>query len=151
MAHTKKELAYGLYTNGNYTQADLAEVVGVQVKTINKWINANNGEWKIMKAASTQTREKILVDFYMQLFNLNQVIKNRKEAPYPTKSESDIIGSITNGIQKLDRKMNIPVYDTVLREFASWLSQVDVETAKVVVDYALKFLKSKVAEFNEHK
>ena len=74
----QKEYAKFLFTEKNLTQKEIAEKVGVTEKTLTKWINENEAEWKKLKKSLMVTKANQIKNFYDQLENLNDQIATRK-------------------------------------------------------------------------
>lgn len=74
----QKDYAKHLYTEKNLSQKEIAAKVGVTEKTLIKWINDNDGEWKKLKRSLTTTKSAQIKFLYEQLERLNQEIENRK-------------------------------------------------------------------------
>jgi len=69
------EYAKFLYIDKNLSQKDIAERVGVEEKTLIKWIDQNG--WKALKRSLANTNEAQLKNFYDQLEWLNDQIATR--------------------------------------------------------------------------
>lgn len=74
----QKEYAKFLFTEKNITQKEIAERVGITEKTLTKWINENDEEWKKLKKSLMTTKAAQITSFYEQLERMNDEIKNRK-------------------------------------------------------------------------
>lgn len=72
----EKEYARVLFISENLSQKEIAERVGVQEKTLGKWIE--EGEWKKLKRSLLNTRHNQLNMLYDQLEWLNNHIATRK-------------------------------------------------------------------------
>ncbi len=73
----QKEYAKFLYTEKNLTQKDIAEKAGVTEKTLIKWINDNDGEWKKLKKSLLTTKASQINRYYEQLDRMSSDIENR--------------------------------------------------------------------------
>ena len=72
----EKEYARVLFVSENLSQKEIAERVGVQEKTLGKWIE--EGEWKKLKRSLLNTRNNQLNMLYDQLEWQNNHIASRK-------------------------------------------------------------------------
>jgi transcriptional regulator with XRE-family HTH domain len=71
----EKDYAKMLFVNENLSQKEIAERVGVQEKTIGKWIN--DGNWQSLKTSMLVTKDAQLVALYGQLAHINHEIETR--------------------------------------------------------------------------
>lgn len=74
----QKDYAKFLYTEKNFTQKEIAEKAGVTEKTLIKWINENDQEWKKLRTTLMTTKPYQIKMLYGQLERLNETIQNRK-------------------------------------------------------------------------
>lgn len=75
----QKEYAKYLYTEKTHlTQKEVAEKADVTEKTLKKWIDENDAEWKKLRKSLMATKATQINNFYTQLENLNNQIASRK-------------------------------------------------------------------------
>lgn len=74
----QKEYAKFLFTEKNLTQKEIAEKAGITEKTLSKWIQENDSEWKKLKQSLMTTKAAQIKEFYEQLDRLKDHIKTRK-------------------------------------------------------------------------
>lgn len=74
----QKEYAKFLYTEKNLTQKEIAEKAGVTEKTLIKWINENDQQWKKLRNSLMTTKPHQIKMLYGQLERLNEQIQTRK-------------------------------------------------------------------------
>lgn len=74
----QKEYAKYLFTEKNFTQKEIAEKADVTEKTLAKWINENDGEWKKLKKSLMTTKSNQIKGLYDQLERIQEEIQNRK-------------------------------------------------------------------------
>jgi len=142
-----KARAMELYLDTNMTRQEIADIVQVNTKTISRWVAED--EWDNMKTARTITQPQIIQAWYMQLKQLNDAIMKRPDGQrFPTAGEADAMTKISNNISKIEKTLNIGMYDTALREFADYLERADMEAAKKFMPFLLDFIKLKIAQLN---
>lgn len=145
----KKRKAENMFLNTDLSQKEIAEMVQVTPKTMSDWVNANDGAWKVSKAARSITKEKVIAAWYQQLDKLNEMIALRPEGErYPTSSETDQMVKIAAAIDKLERSFNFAMYHQALNEFTDYLVRVDQQAAAQVSKYGVEFLKQKTRSIN---
>lgn len=147
MAHRKKDLeeeAYGLYMNTDLTQAQIAQRVGINQKTMSEWVR--KGDWAVQKAANNVTRKKVIVGYLMQLQKLREVIDARPEHPYPTASEADTITKITKAIKSLERGLTLSDYITALEELTKFGMKINDKAMREAMPILKEFIQVKAKE-----
>ncbi|MBK7097897.1 MAG: hypothetical protein IPH58_05535 [Sphingobacteriales bacterium] len=134
--------AYELYCNSNLQKGEIAHVVGVSPQQLGKWIKEN--DWDLDKSANETTVPKLIRQYYQNLALIN---KNANEEKRPlTNAETDQIIKITNAINALRKRYNLSNYHSILKEFAEWLMQVNVDHAKLLAPDMFDFLQHKAKE-----
>lgn len=136
----KKEIAKTLYLKGGYTQADLADKMGVTRQTVQRWANTEN--WDELKRNVARGREELIARLYKQLDALNQDIDTR-EQPYPNSKEVDIIKKLTASIHELESVSITQVID-VFTGFQNWLlgTGINNEAKNNIIDWQDSYVKS---------
>ncbi|MDN4015252.1 hypothetical protein QX233_22650, partial [Chryseobacterium gambrini] len=81
-----------LFLETDKTQKEIAEIIHVTEKTLGKW--KTEGEWDLLKSASTVTARKIIENLYKKAHALSEDPKSKP---------NDII-QIANSIEKLSNK-----------------------------------------------
>ena len=71
----KKDWAKMLYMQGELQSRQIAEKVGVSPVTMSKW--SKEGNWEMLRAAVTTTREEQIRNLYMQIAEMNKAIAER--------------------------------------------------------------------------
>lgn len=144
-----KAQAEYLFINTDMTQGRIAEIVGVTEKTLSLWVNENGENWKIARAAKSITRESIIAQLHLQLYNLNEAISFREEgARFPSSTEADTQSKIAANIERLDKKNNVALYISAMEEFAEFLSKRDAKAAQTLAMHMLEFVKHKSSKLN---
>lgn len=169
----QKEYAKFLFTEKNSTQKDIAERVGVTEKTLIKWINENDGEWKKLKKSLLTTKPQQIKMLYDQLARLNEDIATRpiitesmtktvkidkegkpteKRPEYdpvvlsniPTSKEADTIIKITNAISKLEGETSIGDSVNVGMEFCEFVRDIDFAQAQKFSEFFDLFIRQQL-------
>lgn len=141
----KKELAKLLFVKENLHQKEIAERVGVSEKTISKWVNANNEEWKRMRQSLIVTKEEQLRRYYDQLDELNSTILEREPGKrYANSKEADIMSKITTAIKNLENDASVSDIVEVSKRFLNYLRPVNLELAKEVALHIDGFIKEQL-------
>lgn len=104
----QQEYAKFLFTEKTFTQKEIANKAGVTEKTLKKWIDENDGEWRKLKKSLMATKASQINNYYDQLARLNDEITNRKVI-------YDIPAHLLKPVKLKDKEGNeyleYPVYD----------------------------------------
>lgn len=134
---TAREQARRLYFQSNFTQQQIADLSGVHVRTVFDWIN--QGDWKRAKDMVLNAPTFLAEQYYTQLAALNNVIAARKEAPYPTKEESEIMRRVTGTLKTVKAKQTRSEVVDMLADFTAFANDHSPNITKllniVVGDY----------------
>lgn len=99
----QKDYAKFLYTEKNFTQKEIAEKAGVTEKTLIKWINENEQEWKKFRNSLMTTKPAQIKMLYGQLERLNETIQTRKIVyDVPEQLLKPIVLKDANGKEKIE-------------------------------------------------
>ena len=116
----KKDLAKLLYLNQGLTQQEIADKVGVSRVTVGRW--ATDGNWEMLRAAVTSTREEQVRNLYQQIAQINRAIAD-SETKCATPAQADTILKLSAAISKMegdflaavrDIKAECPAFDLVM-------------------------------------
>jgi len=102
----KQYLAKILFTREKLEQKTIANKVGVSEKTISKWVNDFN--WRSLRDRLLVGKEEILNNFYEQLRELNDAIRQKKPGErYGDSKQSDTQVKLTASIRNLETELAI--------------------------------------------
>ncbi len=139
----RKELAQTLYTRNQYTQKEVAKLVGVSEVTMSKWVN--EGKWNAIKMSLTVSRQERISDTILQLGELDNAIKSRPEGQrYPTSKEADTRRKLTADLEALEKDMGATEIFNVSTAMLTWLNKFNPEEAKRISGYFDAFIKDTV-------
>lgn len=113
----QQELARDLYLHTDKTQSEIADILGVDRKSVYYWMK--NGKWEQMKRAALQAPGVILQDIYNHIQAVNDKIYERApEDRCPTMEEVNklkkLIG-ITKDIPKKSAGTYVQVFEELMR------------------------------------
>lgn len=141
----KKDLAKTLYLDTSYTQQEIADKVGVERRTIIRWVK----EWQPLKINYMQTREARMRSTLKQLEELDQSIEGRDEgARFPTAKEADIRRKLTADLEALEQDASIREIINVSRGILDYIRPLNLEHAKMLSDYFDAYIKEKMRWVN---
>ncbi|MGB1216588.1 MAG: hypothetical protein ACPG5P_01860, partial [Saprospiraceae bacterium] len=143
MASGFKLTAEQLYINTDFSQAEIAKIVGVLPNTVSRWVNANDGSWKTARVARSVTKEKLIQMYYKQLYNLNKDIEKRDDKPYPTSSEADTISKIVTQVERLEKGLSLSNVYTTTDEILAFAKANRPKDAEIIGKLLLDYLKKK--------
>ncbi|MBK5719784.1 helix-turn-helix domain-containing protein [Dysgonomonas sp. Marseille-P4677] len=140
---TKKKNAKALFITGQYQQKEIAELVGVTVQTISRWVNSE--KWDVELASLTITKEKQLARYYAQINEINEAISERdKGQRYANSKEADILNKLSAAAQKLESETGVRDIVDVSIGLLEWVRGFDVEKAKELSDLFDGYIKTKL-------
>ena len=137
---TEHQQARNLYFQTELTQSQIADLLNINRKTLYGWIK--EGCWKRAKYAAKHVPCILAEQYLGQLGELNKAIAQRKERPYPTKEEADIMRKVSTTYKtvKGNRKIisdNIELFEYFTQE----LRLENFQVAKDFMPYMDKYIK----------
>ena len=133
----RRILAESYYFNF-YTQKEIAELLDTPENTISRWVN--QGDWKKIRDMKAVTRDKMVSELMGQI-NHMQTSAKEENRPLSTK-ECDAIMKLSSSIEKLDKKINLPVIIQVLKDFNEYLLRNDLDLAKKLLAHQNNFIRN---------
>ncbi|KFF13109.1 hypothetical protein IW15_10120 [Chryseobacterium soli] len=131
----KYAIAQDLFLETDKTQKEIAEIIHVTEKTLGKW--KIEGDWEMLKSASTVTARKIIENLYKKAHALSEDPKSKP---------NDII-QIANSIEKLsNKKVTVSQIINVFKDFTTYAFTQDAELAKEVNLLQKKYVDFKIGE-----
>lgn len=138
-----KEHAKLLYTRDNITtQKELAVKVGVNEKTVGKWIE--EGNWKKLKQNIVLTRQEQHAKLMDELERLNTFIAASKLGFADSKT-ADTRRKLIRDIKDLEAEsLGLADAISVQVQFLDFVRKESLEHAQMIADYSDMFIKSKL-------
>lgn len=137
----KKDLAKLLYLNQGLTQQEIADKVGVSRVTVGRW--ATDGNWEMLRAAVTSTREEQVRNLYQQIAQINRAIAE-SETKCATPAQADTILKLSAAISKMEGDFGIADIISVSKRFLTWLRGRDPQKAMEISTEFDEFIKEKL-------
>lgn len=139
----KKDLAKLLFTRNNLSQKEIAERVGVDPKTIGKWVK--DELWENLRKSLLVTKEEQLRFFYDQLDSLNKAITLRPEGKrYADSKEANTFVMLTTSIRNMETETGVNEIIDVAKAFLNWLRADDLDQAKAITRLFDSFIKERL-------
>lgn len=137
----KKEWAKSLYVRENITVFKvIAERVGVQARTVSKWVDTEN--WEKLRKNTVLTRAEQLSKMLSQLEEFNTYIESKPEGRrFADSKEADARRKLIMDIKALETNASISESISVCSSIVDWLSQTDLDRAKDVSDLFDNYIK----------
>lgn len=136
-----RQKAKSLYITGQYTQKEIAALIGVTEKSITKW--KEQEDWESLKESLLTTRENELRRLYKMLKVINDDIDTRAKDGIPINSkEADAVLKLTAAIRNLELETSIADKVDVGSAFINLVRKDDVELAKTITNWFDVYLKS---------
>lgn len=131
----KYTIAQDLFMDTDKTQKEIAAIVHVTEKTLTKW--KTEGEWDMLKNASTVTARKIIENLYKRSYDLS----------IDPKSKPDDIIKLALSIEKLSNKrVTISQIINVFRDFIAFAFKDNAQLAKEINLMQKKYVDYKIGE-----
>lgn len=137
----KKDWAKLLFMQGELQIQQIAAKVDVSRATLSRWIK--EGNWEMLRAAITTTREEQIRNQYMQIAEINKVIAAR-DNKYPTPAESDTINKLSASINKLEGDYGIADIISVSKQILFWLRKRNADKAVELSYFFDEFIKERL-------
>lgn len=135
-----KEWARECYFNGNLTQAEVAEKVGLSRQTVNKM--AQEEKWDERRAGITLTREEIIKGWYRQAKELNDEIMGRPPGQrFPDNVELHKQTQLASNIKKLETDAGISEMISVFTRLIEYVRPHELEMAKEITRWSDLFIR----------
>jgi hypothetical protein len=116
----QKKQALDLYVNQSFTQQQIADSVGVCVRTIHNWVKQH--AWDRLRLATHQAPALIADNFSSQLVELQNNIASREPGNrYPTTQEMEIMRKLTVCIANTKKTVSLPQVTQMMRMFRSFV------------------------------
>lgn len=127
----KRNKAKQLYLTGQYTQQEIANLVGVTLTSISRWKEEEG--WEELKMSLLTTRENELKRLYKMLKVLNDEIDKKAELSKPINSkEADSLLKLTQAIKNLELETSIADKVEVGMNFIEFVRKENVELAQTI-------------------
>ena len=139
----QKKQALELYVNQSFTQQQVADAVGVCVRTIHNWIKQH--AWDRLRLATHQAPALIADNFSSQLVELQNNIATREPGKrYPTTQEMEIMRKLTVCINNTKKTVSLPQVTQMMRMFRSFVfDNRSKEFASIVADVIDSFIEAR--------
>lgn len=122
-------MAQRLYVESNYTQEEVAMIIGVTRQTIVRW--SKEYHWQDLKAATSVSPAEQIRQLRQQITNINEAILTRPvDERWATPAEADSLNKLAAAISKLEKDVGIEDLVSVAMAMTSWLRTSDPERAK---------------------
>lgn len=140
---TKKKNAKALFITGQYQQKEIAELIGVTVQTISRWVNTE--KWDLELASLTITKDKQLARYYAQINEINEEIAGRdKGQRYANSKEADTLLKLSAAAEKLESETGVREIVDVSIGLLEWVRQNDPDKAKELSNLFDGYIKTKL-------
>lgn len=131
----KYTIAQDLFMDTDKTQKEIAAIVHVTEKTLTKW--KTEGDWDMLKNASTVTARKIIENLYKRSYDLS----------IDPKSKPDDIIKLALSIEKLSNKrVTISQIINVFKDFIAFAFKDNAQLAKEINLMQKKYVDYKIGE-----
>ena len=139
----QKKQALDLYINQSFTQQQVADAVGVCVRTIHNWVKQH--AWDRLRLATHQAPALIADNFSSQLVELQNNIAAREPGKrFPTTQEMEVMRKLTVCINNTKKTVSLPQVTQMMRMFRSFVFDTrKKEFASIVADVIDSFIEAR--------
>ena len=139
----QKKQALDLYINQSFTQQQVADAVGVCVRTVHNWVKQH--AWDRLRLATHQAPALIADNFSSQLVELQNNIAAREPGKrFPTTQEMEIMRKLTVCIANTKKTVSLPQVTQMMRMFRSFVfDNRKKEFASIVADVIDSFIEAR--------
>lgn len=131
--------ARDLYFETDLTQAQIANIIGINPKTLYTWIKKEN--WDRIKTAAVRTPAAIAEKIYIQISELNDAILSREPGSrFATKDEAYVLKTLTSSLHKIRKQVTMSETIDIMMGFTNFIRRHDLDLAKKVVAIADQFI-----------
>ena len=134
----QKEQARRLFFQSKLSRPQIAAIIGVTPRTLFDWIR--EGDWKSARNTAANAPLLITEHYYNQLNALNETIKERRERPYPTKDEADIMRKLSATIKQIKLRHNLAETTEVFTMFSNYLHKAKPEFMQPMLNCMTNYL-----------
>ena len=143
MKNDERQQARNLFFETNFTQAQIAIIVGISEKTVSHW--ANEDRWRQLRQLAKQTPMMMIGEMYCEVSALNQAIRSRESGrQYATAPEAEIRRKTLASIKMLKENQAPVVHAEVLVNFTDYVKKLNLADAQTLVKHADKYLKGEM-------
>ena len=142
MKPNKKQLAKDLFLQTDKTRQEIADILGINRKTVYNWMQRE--KWEEMKKAALQAPGFILQNVYNFIQRLNSKIDKRgPEDNCPTMDEVNMLNKLINMSTKL-KVYATGSYIQVLEQLVRYVYQTDTDLAAKIVKISDRMIRATV-------
>jgi len=143
LLNEQKKQALELYINQNHTQQQIANALGICVRTVYNWIKQH--AWDRLRLATHQAPALIADNFSSQLVELQNNIASREPGKrYPTSQEMEIMRKLTTCIANTKKTVSLPQVTQMMCMFRGFVFDTrKKEDAVKVADAIDSFLEAR--------
>ncbi len=135
MKDIQQQQARNLFITTTQTQQQIADTVGVDKKTLYRWIKQEC--WDQVKQATLAMPSLIVHNLFSQVAELQQHIASREDGMrFPTMHEAEVIRKLINTAQKLGMANSVSTNIEVMMSFSDYTLKQDLNFTKQLVKYA---------------
>jgi transcriptional regulator with XRE-family HTH domain len=135
------EKARNLFLQTDFTQQEIASLLGIDRKTLYRWIKEHG--WSRARYAAAHAPSVLVEQYYEQLGEINRTIASRADHPYPTKEESETIRRLASTIKTMrSGKQTASETMDVFTLFTDRLIRENRELTKTIMPYLDKHVKT---------
>lgn len=138
----KKDYAKLLFTRDGLSQKEVAERANVSEKTLSRWVNEKDGEWKRLRESLIITKSEQLRRIYEQIDELNTFIRNREQGQkFAMSKEADALVKLTAAAKNLESEASISDVVEVSKRLLNWLRPISPIKARELAPIFDDFIK----------
>lgn len=138
----KRDLAESYFLHTGMSQQEIAARVGISENSLSKW--KAEGDWEVKRGAKTATKAEIITASYLQISAIQRLAQ--EAGRLMNAQETQAISIISKVIERLDKKLSIDSYITIIEELTNHLFARSPDRAKLVIADLDDFIRAKYAQ-----
>jgi uncharacterized protein YjcR len=144
----KQNLAQELFLKTDQTRQEIADAVGISIRTLHSWIDKY--AWEDMKAAKAASVHNIQnISFRIAEKFMKQMEEKLSAGAKLDNGDIDSINKLSRALKNISGDESLSMYISVFSKFLSWLKDRDLETAKQVSPFMQEFQLIKAEELSQ--
>lgn len=124
------------YLHSDYTQKQIAEMLGVHESTVGDWVEKD--QWKQERQIMDNTPSRLRREFYSDIDAIRKKAKDEDRSL--DSKETDSIKKLTSSIADLSNNLSPSICMEVLMNFGNHMKSIDLELQKSFLPHMKEFI-----------
>ena len=140
MKNEQHAKARNLFFQTEFTQQQIAALIGISEKTLSLW--ANEGRWRRLKQLAKETPAEMIDEMYNEVHRINEAIRSREPGKqFATPQQAEIRRKTFASVKYVQEQQASVSHAEVLINFTTYVLRRNVEDAQLLTKYADDYMK----------